>query len=133
MATDPNGWEARAKAKRDAIWNSIPKKWKIDGPIPTVEEQRDVTGKFIWQYLSQPEIDITETDAVGIVKNVASGQWTATEITEAFCHRASLAHQLVREHFFLGLRTFQTLRRVDEECIVTPGAMPGYGSGRAPC
>ena len=90
-----NAWEARAKTKREAILASIPQRWKTDDPIPSVEEQRDVTGKFIWRYLSKPEVDITETDGVGIVNNIASGQWTATDVTEAFCHRASLAHQLV--------------------------------------
>jgi amidase len=102
MSTESSGWKASAKSKRDAILNSIPEKWRIKGVIPSVAEQRDVTGDYIWQYLSKPEIEITETDATGIVKNIASGQWTATEVTEAFCHRASLAHQLVHRDLFVA-------------------------------
>lgn len=59
------------------------------------EEQKDVTGPYIHQFLNKTEIDITETDAVGIVNQISSGSWKATEVTAAFCHRASLAHQLV--------------------------------------
>ena len=87
-------WKSKADAKRIAIFNSIPSKWRLD-KLPTNQEQKDVTGAFIHQFLSKREIEITETDVVGIAKQTASGSWTAVEVTEAFCHRASLAHQLV--------------------------------------
>lgn len=32
---------------------------------------------------------------MGIAEKVASGKWSAVEVTKAFCHRAALAHQLV--------------------------------------
>lgn len=86
-------WKALAEAKRDAILSSIPTKWRVE-KLPTNEEQKDVTG-YIQQFLSKREIEITESDVVGIAKETSSGAWTATEVTEAFCHRASLAHQLV--------------------------------------
>ena len=88
-------WESRAKAKRDAVNGLIPAAWRITAPIPSAEEQRDVTGEYIQQFLSPREVAITETDATGIVSNTCSGTWTAREVTEAFCHRAALAHQLV--------------------------------------
>jgi len=87
-------WRSRATAKREAILNSIPEKWRLQ-KIPSVEEQKDVTGPYIQQFLSTREVDITETDAAGIAEQVASGTWSAVEVTDAFCHRASLAHQLV--------------------------------------
>ena len=87
-------WTAKATAKREAILDSIPQKWRL-ASIPSGSEQKDVTGPYIQQFLSQREIEITETDAVGIAKQTASGAWSAVEVTEAFCHRASLAHQLV--------------------------------------
>ena len=65
-------------------------------PIPTADQQRDVTGKYLWQFLSPKEIEITETDAPGIVKQTSTGQWTAEEVVRAFAHRAALAHQLVQ-------------------------------------
>ncbi|KAM3069652.1 hypothetical protein ACMFMG_010372 [Clarireedia jacksonii] len=88
------GWQAIAKEKRDSVKALIPKEWRLDH-VPSIIEQRDVTGKYIQQFLSDREIEITETDAVGIVEKTTTGVWTAREVCEAFCHRAALAHQLV--------------------------------------
>lgn len=88
-------WQELAKAKRESILGAIPDKWRLPF-IPSVEEQRDVTGKYIQQFLTEWEIEITETDAVGILAKTTTGAWKAVEVTEAFCHRAALAHQLVR-------------------------------------
>lgn len=87
-------WEKAASDKRESVLKLIPSQWVIPKP-PSVQEQRDVTGSFVHQYLDKKEIEITETDAVGIVKNTSSGTWTSVEVTEAFCHRAAIAHQLV--------------------------------------
>lgn len=94
MTADPT-WRAKGEAKRQSILDAIPDKWRLTATIPSAEEQRDVTGAFIQQFLNQREIEITESDAVDIVAQTCSGQWTAVEVTEAFCHRAAVAHQLV--------------------------------------
>ncbi|KAF7546137.1 hypothetical protein G7046_g9397 [Stylonectria norvegica] len=110
MAED---WKTRASAKRQAILDSLPQKWRMTSRIPDVEEQRDVTGSYIRQFLSPREIEITETDAVGIAEQTTTGRWSAVEVVEAFCHRASLAHQLVNclhETFFdAAIRDAQAL------------------------
>ncbi|KAK7991634.1 hypothetical protein PG996_013351 [Apiospora saccharicola] len=101
-STGDTTWQALAAAKREAILGSIPEKWRLD-KIPTVDEQRNVTDAYIRQFLSPKESEITETDAVGIVEKTTSGAWSAVEVAEAFCHRASLSHQLVNclhETFF---------------------------------
>lgn len=90
----PTDYKAIAKEKFDSVWNKIPKEWLIE-KVPSVEEQPDVTGKYIHQYLSKEEIEITETDAVGIVTHTSSGRWKSVDVAKAFCHRAALAHQLV--------------------------------------
>ena len=87
-------WKAIAAEKRDSINALIPKDWRIPPP-PSIEEQRDVTGAFIQQYLSEKEIEITETHAAGIVEKTSSGAWSAVDVAQAFCHRAAVAHQLV--------------------------------------
>ena len=87
-------WKSSATEKKDAILNSIPEKWRVE-KLPSNKEQKDVTGPFIHQFLSKREVEITETDVVGIAKATSTGTWSAVEVTEAFCHRASLAHQLV--------------------------------------
>ncbi|EMC99608.1 hypothetical protein BAUCODRAFT_21378 [Baudoinia panamericana UAMH 10762] len=87
-------WKQKGKEKADSVLALIPKEWRLD-KIPSVEEQRDVTGPYIQQFLSEEEIAITETDAVGIVKQTTAGAWSAVDVAKAFCHRAALAHQLV--------------------------------------
>jgi amidase len=87
-------WKKIATEKRDSVLALIPEEWRVPAP-PPAEEQRDVTGKFIQQYLDPKEIEITETEATGIVEKTSSGQWTAVEVTKAFCHRSAIAHQLV--------------------------------------
>ena len=94
MNSENKSWKATAKEKRDSILASIPSEWRISN-IPSAKEQRDVTGKFIQQYLDEKEIEITETDAIGIAKKTKTGQWKAVDVAKAFCHRAALAHQLV--------------------------------------
>ena len=82
-----------AEAKRSSILNSIPDKWRLK-KVPPNSEQKDVT-EYIKQFLSERELEITELDIVGVAKQTTSGAWSAVEVTEAFCHSASLAHQLV--------------------------------------
>ncbi|KAJ5278838.1 hypothetical protein N7478_004210 [Penicillium angulare] len=94
MTVNPN-WRVKGEAKRQAILKAIPEKWRLATPPPPATEIRDVTGSYIQQYLNEREIEITESDAVDIAKQTTSGGWSAVEVTEAFCHRAALAHQLV--------------------------------------
>ena len=87
-------WKQKGQDKAKSVLDLIPKEWKLE-KIPSAEEQRDVTGSYLHQYLDKKEIEITETDAVGIVTQTTAGNWTALEVAKAFCHRAALAHQLV--------------------------------------
>lgn len=90
-------WQQRAEAKRRTIFESIPQKWRLSpDSIPTADEQPDITGLYMHQFLEQRENEITECDATVIVQKTTSGEWSAVEVTEAFCHRAALAHQYVR-------------------------------------
>jgi len=92
--TEP--WQQRAENKRCTILESIPQKWRLpQDSIPTAHEQPDITGSYLHQYLEQKEIEITESDATVIVQKMKSGEWSAVKVTEAFCHRAALAHQYV--------------------------------------
>ena len=87
-------WEESAEAKRQSILDRIPKEWRITAPIPSIAELRDVT-PIPKQYLSEREVQITESDAEAIVNETSTGRWKAEEVTRAFAHRAALAHQLV--------------------------------------
>jgi len=46
--------------------------------------------------LTETELQITETDATGLVESMAGGTWTAEEVVIAFLKRATIGHQLVR-------------------------------------
>ena len=95
MASDPV-WRAQGEAKRLSILDAIPKQWKLTSPVPPAAQLRDVT-EYIRQFLSPREIEITETNAVDIAAQTSSGRWKAVDVTEGFCHRAALAHQLVTD------------------------------------
>ncbi|KAL4752789.1 hypothetical protein BDW72DRAFT_170576 [Aspergillus terricola var. indicus] len=88
-------WKSLANTKRQATLDAIATDWKISEPIPPPSELRDVTGTYIQKFLTPREIEITELDAYGIAEKTTTGEWTAVEVTEAFCHRAALAHQIV--------------------------------------
>ncbi|KAL9091463.1 MAG: hypothetical protein Q9165_004849 [Trypethelium subeluteriae] len=88
-------WPEIARKKREALLDAIPEKWRLTSEISSAQEQRDITGLFIEQYLSPREVEITNSNAVFIVKNTTTGAWKAREVLEAFCHRAALAHQMV--------------------------------------
>ena len=87
-------WRSAAEAKFESINNSIPQNWRI-GKVSSPEQQRDVTST-VHEHLSQDELEITGSDAVEIVQKTSSGKWKAVDVTRAFCHRASIAHQLVK-------------------------------------
>lgn len=111
MGTD---WKQIATQKRDSVNALIPEEWRLKS-VPSAEEQRDITGTYLHQYLSSKEVEITETDAVGIAAKTTKGEWTAVEVTKAFCHRAALAHQFLsclHEIFFDA--AMQDAQRLDE-------------------
>ena len=87
-------WKKVGKDKAASVLDLIPQEWRLE-KIPSVEEQRDVTGPYIQQFLSKEEVEITETDAVGIVAHTSAGTWKSVDVAKAFCHRAAIAHQLV--------------------------------------
>lgn len=94
MAAERQPWQTLAKAKLDSINESIPADWRLPS-LPRNEERRDVTGDYVRQFLSKEEIEVTEAIAPAIVESTSTGHWTAEIVARAFCHRASLAHQLV--------------------------------------
>lgn len=98
-----SSWQEKGAAKRRAIISAIRPEWLLPVAIPTAEGQRDVTGDYTRQFVSQQEIAITESTPHEILASTASGKWTAVSVIKAFSHRAALAHQLtncLHEVFF---------------------------------
>lgn len=89
-------WKAAAAEKRQSLVNLIPTEWVIPAPPPP-DAQRDVTGDYVRQYLTEDEVSITESEVPTILRHIHQGQWKARDVAAAFCHRAVLAHQLVSQ------------------------------------
>ena len=90
-------WRDLAAGKRRQQLESIPKDWIITVPR---EDILDVTGipSTCWPLLSTRELEITETEDVDILLGkLAAAEWSAVEVTTAFCKRAVVAHQLVSQ------------------------------------
>ena len=87
-------WEVAAKNIRETIDNAIPKKWKLQRTLKDrAQEVRDIPRTC--GLLSLEELQITEQTATDLVKKLASGELSSSQVVEAFCARAAVAHQLV--------------------------------------
>ncbi|KAH6614362.1 amidase signature domain-containing protein [Chaetomium sp. MPI-SDFR-AT-0129] len=86
-------WQATGQAKREEILRLLPPEWRIDS-VPTPQALRNVT-HYSAQFLTTEERDITETlSAAALLGKLSRGELTALQVTKAFCHRATIAHQL---------------------------------------
>lgn len=89
-------WEARAAAKRAATLDKIHSDWRLASrDIERARQQRDLTGRFIEQFLDEKMVSITSMKSPEIVKAVAERSVSASQVAQAFCKRAAVAHQIV--------------------------------------
>jgi amidase len=87
-------WQKTASDKRASLRAAIPSQWRLSASdVPAVVRLKDVV-LFISRYLSPLELQITSECPIGILENIRGLNWSAVEVTRAFCHRAALAHQL---------------------------------------
>ena len=82
----------KKRSARDAKFNP-------DWLIPESElPSSDVKDILSWiskgNFLTPHELEITESNAIEIVTNIKQQKWSSLQVTKAFCHRASIAHQL---------------------------------------
>jgi hypothetical protein len=95
-----SAWQETAQSKRDAITALLPVEWRVQ-ELPSPIDAPDAT-RVIQTTLSEREIEITERLSLSqLLKRLSSGELSAAEVTAAFCHRATVAHQLV--HFLNSL------------------------------
>lgn len=74
----------------------VPDHWRLsDSELSDAKKQRDLTGSFIRKFLTEDEIFITDQNATQIASAIQVGWLTALQVTEAFCKRAAIAHQIV--------------------------------------
>ena len=91
------------KRQRQAV--SIPQDWLIETPPTSQLDVIPVPAKC--GLLSPTELEITDTIDVGVLlRKMASGEWSAVEVTTAFYKRAIVAHQLVSVWFVRRGRSY---------------------------
>lgn len=103
-------WQAQVADKRERQKATIPQEWLIP-PIPETQTNvLDVPSKC--GLLTDRELQITGVSEVSILLNkLATAEWSAVEVTTAFCKRAIVAHQLVCAKIGnLGIYNYHTER-----------------------
>jgi amidase len=89
-------WESIASAKRLAIYNEIPEKWRLRrAVIRRYRKKRCIVGKVIEELLDAKTRQITELSTEDLLARIAAGVLSCADATRAFCKRSAYAHQLV--------------------------------------
>lgn len=103
-------WKQSADEIRQTLRDAIPAKWTLS-PNHTAG-LTDVTAvPATCGLLSADDLAITEQTATQLVAKLAAGQLSSVRVTEAFCARAAIAHQLVGSlhvHRFLSTYMYTT-------------------------
>jgi amidase len=92
-------WERIAADKRARLEKTIPAEWKIHS-VPESGSYMDVPATS--GLLSETELQITGSSATDLVAKLASGELKSVDVTTAFCKRAAIAHQLVRDFLLVS-------------------------------
>lgn len=91
-----HNWEAQAQICRAILDKSIQKQWLLPADkLPSAERTNVLDVARESGILTERELEITETDATGLVETMARGTWTAEEVAIAFLKRATIGHQLL--------------------------------------
>ncbi|GAA6038330.1 hypothetical protein JCM8097_003947 [Rhodosporidiobolus ruineniae] len=92
-SVDTSSWEATATQKREAFARQIA---SLNYKVPDVSSKVvDVTSVPLDDVLTPKQIEITSADVAVLLDKLKKAEWSAVEVTEAFCHRAVIAHSLV--------------------------------------
>ena len=96
LTMSQDSWKDRAAAKRAETLNKIRPEWRLSADyLELANQQRDITGPFIEQFLDKDEISITSMTSVPLLNALAERKWSAVQVATAFCRRAAVAHQIV--------------------------------------
>ncbi|CAF0956571.1 unnamed protein product [Rotaria sordida] len=89
-------WEEKAAQKRASLYNLIPQGWRLPETILKNPPKNSTLVPSQCGILSKLDLEITEIDDIEeLAHRIANGKYTAVQVTEAYCKRASIAHQLV--------------------------------------
>jgi len=93
-------WQDIVRKKRAEAADKIPTAWRL--PTEYTANISETSSNSVLHVprecglLTAKQLDITEKyDATDLLEKLHSGQFTAIEVTEAFCIRAAIAQQVV--------------------------------------
>lgn len=118
-------WQEKAEIKRNQVAAAIPQEWRLPENLIQRMTEHDPTNILgipgRCGILNKQELNITENyDATALLENLASGQFTAVEVTTAFSKRSAIAQQLTNcltETFFEMARN--RARELDDHLAAT--------------
>lgn len=91
----PSTWESLTTRKRKELLDKIPPHWRLgEQELQRLASFRSMV-TVLPAFLSPMEQAITALAAPELLIALSSGDYTSSEVTSAFSHRATLAHQLV--------------------------------------
>lgn len=90
-----SNWQNLALEKHNAILSAIPEEWHLPSSILKTAPANLLTPSFLHPLLAPLELEITTKPLPTLLTNLATGHWTSLAVTNAFAHRAAIAHQLV--------------------------------------
>lgn len=101
MTTKEAKWQTIARQKQTQRAASIPPEWRLASP-PSQDQRNVLDIPRTCNILSDEELKITETyDATDLVGMLRTGGLKSQVVTIAFCKRAAIAHQVVRDMIYL--------------------------------
>lgn len=97
VSTSVKPWQEIAAKAQAEVHNAIPAAWKLSPAQLDLPDDANVTDiPWTCGILTPAQIEITEQNATELLTKMATGELSSVEVTEAFCARAAIAHQLVK-------------------------------------
>lgn len=97
MTTKEAKWQTITRQKQAHRAASIPQEWRLKS-LPSQDQRNVLDIPKTCGILNDEELRITETyDATDMVGMLRKGELKSQVVTEAFCKRAAIAHQVVRD------------------------------------
>ena len=91
-----DSWRAKAEAKIADIRSRIPDQWRLnEGDRDMAKKQRKLNGQFFQSFLRDSDLEILRNDSVQLVNKIKAKDYTALEVTQAYCKAAAIAQQIV--------------------------------------
>ncbi|QLQ81914.1 hypothetical protein HG537_0G01680 [Torulaspora globosa] len=89
-------WKQKVEKKRSQLRSKIPKQWILDeATLEKLKSEKQSLNENLDLLCSKSENEITHSTILILRRKLSCRELTCLEITEAFCHRAALCHQVV--------------------------------------